>query len=203
MLFLQHLKWLFFRSSLQSAILLSGLLHLLLAVTLKDERGSSFRYEQALNNCGCCYRQLWPWARAISVIPKISQVVISWDWKGKATFVDWGQFPTLLTWEVMLLFSCPAFAFHVYIICTCIFINIHYTHTHSLHRQQPYEAGRIILISHMGRVRHRDAEYLACAFIQLKNGGPGSWTQGSPMPKSLVNPHIFSFLWRGGRWLLT
>lgn len=131
MLFLQHLKWLFFRSSLQSAILLYGLLHLLLAVTLKDERGSSFRYEQALNNCGCCYRQLWPWARAISVIPKISQVVISWNWKGKATFVDWGQFPTSLTWEVMLLFSCPAFAFHVYIICPCIFINIHYTHTHT------------------------------------------------------------------------
>lgn len=142
MLFLQHLKWLFFRSSLQSAILLYGLLHLLLAVTLKDERGSSFRYEQALNNCGCCYRQLWPWARAISVIPKISQVVISWDWKGKATFVDWGQFPHFanMRGHVTLFLSCLCIPC-VYNMPMYIYKYTLYTHTYCIDNNLMKQAG--------------------------------------------------------------
>lgn len=58
----------------------------------------------------------------------------------------------------------------VYLSCVCVYIYI-YNYSHLVLTQQFYEVGRLIFISHMGKVRQRDIDYFAHRFTQLINGG--------------------------------
>lgn len=90
---------------------------------------------------------------------------------------------------------------HVYIYHVCVSIYI-YNYSHLVLTQQFYEVGRLIFISHMGKVRQRDID---CPPFHTIN----KWRIPRFEPRALrllsavVNPLITQCLPGGGKQLLT